>query len=95
MCKNNNKLYQYVIKQLKQGDSPDVISGRLKLTHSNNPNMQISHETIYRLVYDDRFEGGTLYKNLLRKRAFRKCYGRISPKGGTLKDRVSIHDCGH
>lgn len=91
-CKSNNELYQHVIKRLEQGDSPDVISGRLKRTHTNNPHMQISHETIYRWVYDDRFEGGTLYKNLLRKRAFRKRHGRISPKGGTLKDRVSIHE---
>jgi len=91
-CKNNIELYQHVMKQLKKGESPDVISGRLKVTHANNPNMQISHETIYRWVYDDRFEGGTLYKSLLRKRAFRKRRGRLPPKGGTLKGRVSIHD---
>ena len=54
--------------------------------------MQVSHETIYRWIYDDRFEGGTLYKNLLRKHAFRKRRGRLVHKGGTLKDRVSIHD---
>jgi IS30 family transposase len=91
-CRHHTELYQHVIKRLEQGDSPDVISGRLKRTHANNPHMQISHETIYRWVYDDRFDGGTLYKNLLRKRAFRKRRGRFEPKGGTLKDRVSIHD---
>lgn len=80
------------MKRLDQGDSPDVISGRLKISHSNNPNMKISHETIYRWVYNDRLEGGTLYKKSLRKHARRIRQGRAFPKGGTLKGRISIHE---
>jgi len=85
-------LYRHVIKQLKQGDSPDIIAGRLTITDPDNPRMRISHETIYRWIYADALHGGTLYKHLNRQRRFRRKNRLWSQKGFTLKDRVSIHD---
>ena len=85
-------LFEYVMMQLKEGYSPDVIAGRLKITHSDNPKMQISHETIYRWIYNDHFEQGDLYTFLLRRHKYRKRQGLWPKKGGTLKDRLSIHD---
>ena len=45
----NKRIRQYVIRKLKQGWSPEQISGKLKQTHSQ---LRISHEAIYQFVYD-------------------------------------------
>jgi IS30 family transposase len=49
-----------VEENLKQGWSPEQISGRLK----RNGAFTISHETIYRYVWGDKSEGGELWRNL-------------------------------
>ena len=45
----NKRIRQYVIRKLKEGWSPEQISGKLKQLH---PKMRISHEAIYQFVYD-------------------------------------------
>ncbi|ALY02553.1 hypothetical protein AWE47_06565 [Piscirickettsia salmonis] len=45
---------------VKTHTSPDVISQELIREH----NIQVSESTIYRYIYDDREQGGELYKNL-------------------------------
>jgi IS30 family transposase len=45
----NKRIRQYVIRKLKQGWSPEQISGKLKDTY---PGLNISHEAIYQFVYD-------------------------------------------
>ncbi len=65
--------------------SPIQISGWLKLRSIN-----VSHETIYRLIAKDRRSGGDLYKYLRRKgKKLRKkrCQGSTR---GAIKDRVDI-----
>lgn len=44
----NEQLHAYVLTQLKEGWSPEVIAGRLKKDHGRTI---ISHETIYRWAY--------------------------------------------
>lgn len=56
--------------------SPDQISRRLKM----HGLLSISHETIYRYVWTDRLEGGTLY-TYLRQNPKRKRYGRYDSRG--------------
>ncbi|WP_231115806.1 hypothetical protein [Piscirickettsia salmonis] len=57
-------------QRLKTHTSPDVISQELIREH----NIQVSESTIYRYIYDDREQGGELYKtcliqeNLIRRR---------------------------
>lgn len=85
-------LFNYVVKCLRKKHSPDIIAGRLKRDHPNNPKMWVSHETIYRWIYNDWMDGGDLYKFLLRKHRSRKKQGLWPNKGGTLKGRKSIHD---
>jgi IS30 family transposase len=43
------RLQGYVIRKLRLGWSPELISGRL---HRDHPEMAISHEAIYQFVYD-------------------------------------------
>ena len=45
------ELRELVIQPLKQYHSPQQISGWLRLSHPDNDQMQISHETIYRALY--------------------------------------------
>jgi IS30 family transposase len=88
----NNELKDYIIKELKNGKSPDAISGRLKLTHKKNPLMQISHESIYCWLYDEVAQGSYLHEYLARgvkkrKRRLNKYKSRMR-----IPERVSIHE---
>ncbi|ALA25870.1 Transposase, IS30 family [Piscirickettsia salmonis] len=47
-------------QRLSTHTSPDVISQELIREHD----IQVSESTIYRYIYDDREQGGELYKNL-------------------------------
>ena len=66
--------------------SPEQIKGYCQ---QNNIPM-VSHQRIYQFVYQDRQNGGDLYKNLrTAQRKRRKKYGGLKPNH-TLKNRVSI-----
>jgi len=45
------KLKVAVYRGLLLGDSPEIISGRLKLGHPQDQSMQVSYETIYKHIY--------------------------------------------
>lgn len=64
--------------------SPEQISGRLMLEGI----FQISHETIYKYIRQNKESGGKLYKYLRRKRKYRKKYGSLNRH--KLSNRVSI-----
>jgi IS30 family transposase len=75
-----------IIKQkLKEGWSPDQISGRLKLD-----DIYVSHESIYRYIWADKKAGGKLYM-CLRHRG-KKYNRRSSGKAGRgcIPNRVDI-----
>jgi len=76
----DQKLQSTVIELLKQKISPAQISGRVK---------SISHEAIYKFVYRDKLEGGTLWKNLRHKHRKRK--PRLpKTKRPRIKNRIGI-----
>jgi transposase, IS30 family len=78
LYKYTEKIKEYVIENLEKGLSPEQISGRLSI---DNPDLSISHETIYKEIWADKKAGGTLYKYLRRG-------GRKYQKRGSLyKDR--------
>jgi IS30 family transposase len=78
-----------VIKQLKDGWSPEVIAGRRKIGLSL---CGISHETIYQFVYCNEGQKLGLYKHLLRSRPRRGLVHNRKPQKSKIPDRVSIHD---
>ena len=53
------EIKELVEKRLKRKHSPEQISGRLKI-HG----IEVSHETIYKYVIEEKATGGTLYKEL-------------------------------
>ena len=48
---SNERLLNVVAQRLQHDWSPQQIAGWLKVTHHNEPTMQISHETIYRSLF--------------------------------------------
>ncbi len=76
-------------KLSKEQWSPEQIWGYCK---ENNIDM-VSHESIYKFVYQDKENGGLLYQNLrVASKKYRKRYGSGKNKRGVIKDKVSIDE---
>ena len=74
-----------VVDRLKQLWSPEQISGRLRL----EGRLSISHETIYRYIWNDRWHGGTLHIYLRHSiKQMRKRYGRYDSRGRLAGKRL-------
>lgn len=88
ICRKPTKLTlenkQLIITNLQKNWSPEQISGRLELEYK----IKISHETIYKYIYDNKANGGSLYKHLRHQKTRRKKYG--SGKRHLIKDKNSI-----
>lgn len=78
------ELESYIRSKLKEGWSPEVISGRWNMKYGDN---SIAHETIYTWIYEQKDD---LYLSLPRKKKKRG----LKPKRSTktkIKDRVTVH----
>jgi IS30 family transposase len=62
--KSNQRLIDYVERKLREDWSPEIIAEKLKIDYPDDDEMRVSHETIYRWIYLDAKEGGTLYHHL-------------------------------
>jgi IS30 family transposase len=76
--------------ELKLGKkwSPEQISGWLLEEHSR----LISHESIYRHVWNDKRSGGVLYTHLCRRGKKYQARGKKQAGRGCIKNRVSIDE---
>lgn len=85
--KKDTWIYSYVLEKVKQGWSPEEISGRLELEKGK----KIIHwETIYRWIYSEEHKDKRLWEYLPRKQKKRhKKYGRKVQKT-RIPNRVSI-----
>jgi len=83
-------IYDYVIKKLRLGWSPEQIAGRLRKTYGKTV---ICHETIYAFVYSSHPEAQRLrlWEHLPWKRKKRKTKAGRRVHRGRIPDRVSIH----
>jgi IS30 family transposase len=74
--------------------SPEQIAGRLKQAYPNNPELNVSHETIYAYIYaQPRGElRSTLIAALRHGHKKRLPRSRGNDRRGRLKDMVSIHE---
>jgi IS30 family transposase len=69
----NEQVVSYVRSKLKQGLSPELIAGRIRLEHSG---LGISHEAIYQYIYHPKTEGrAELIGYLVRGHRKRKTKG--------------------
>jgi transposase, IS30 family len=83
----NARLRSYVIDRLKEGWSPEQISGRLKCERSD---MQVSHETIYKYIYSEEGRQNKLFYLLTRKKPQRtRKHGR-KPRQSHIPETAAI-----
>lgn len=78
------QVWEYVEEKLKQGWSPEIISGRISLDH---PELCVSYEAIYQHVYNRRKD---LAGFLATRRAFRRKKGPRRAKKSVIPNRLSI-----
>ena len=77
----------YVKKKLSLQWSPEQISK----TPCEEGLEMVSPERIYQYIIEDKKQGGELYKNLRRKKRYRKRLGNQDNRG-KIKDRISISE---
>lgn len=84
------KLKEYVISKLGEDWSPDIIAGKLK--NEVNIGVAISHESIYKYIYerDGRYEN--LYCHLAQGRPRRQKRGARKTRKLPITERKSIHE---
>ena len=92
----NPVLLAEVLQRLEQHHSPEQIAGRLRQDFPDDPEMWVSHETIYQAIYvQPRGELARQVKEALRTgRIRRKPQGRNknSATRGRIKDMVNISE---
>ncbi len=92
---DNPALLAEVLRRLQQRHSPEQIAGRLREDFPDDPEMWVSHETIYQAMYvEPRGELARLVKTALRTgRTQRKPQGRKETGSrGQLKDMINISE---
>jgi transposase, IS30 family len=93
--KTNSTLLDEVVRRLKKRHSPEQIARRLREDFPDDPEMWVSHETIYQAIYvQPRGELARLVKTALRTgRTQRKPQGRTTTDGrGRIKDMINISE---
>jgi IS30 family transposase len=88
------ELQTYVQRELKDGWSPEQITGRLVVDFPDDERMRISHEAIYQALFVQG-RGGLnreLTKHLRTGRALRKPRRRADGRRERIKDKVMISD---
>jgi IS30 family transposase len=76
----------YVVNHLEQGYSPEQIAGRSKLDGI----ACVSHETIYKFIWNNKKSGGSLFKHLRNQGKRYRKRGQTKDSRGLLIDRVDI-----
>ena len=90
--RSNGRLLHYVKRKIRDDWSPETISEKLKIDYPRDDQMRVSHETIYRWIYLDAKDGGTLYHHLRRKRKKRRRQKRYGSGRRFIPGRVSISE---
>jgi IS30 family transposase len=86
--KINGELEKYVTSKIREGWSPEQISGRLKYEGRT----YVGRETIYKFVMTNRKKGGDLYLSLRRGRRRRRKRFAIARVREDILNRKSIED---
>lgn len=89
---DNPRVLQYIIEQLRDGESPDAIAGRMKRESPWHREHAVSHESIYRYIWNVQAEGGVLHTYLPRKGRRPKFYGLQGASASHIPNRNDISD---
>ena len=83
----SQKEWAMIERYLKEDYSPEQVSNWMKKEYD----LQVSHEWIYQHIYEDKKEGGTLYKHLRRRKKYRHRGGKGDHRG-IIPNRRSIEE---
>jgi len=86
------KVLRYIIDHLREGESPDSISGRMKRESPWHSANSVSHESVYRYIWKVREEGGCLHLHLPRKGKRPKFYGLKGASASNIPNRRDISE---
>ena len=88
------ELWEWVMRYLKAGYSPEQVAGTLARVNPDTPTLQVSHETIYTAIY--AMPRGELRTEVIGWLRFghtkRRPRARGEDRRGRIPDMVSIHD---
>lgn len=87
----NPRVYGYVLERLREGWSPEQISGRLRLDHPDDNGWWICQETIYRFIYHPKNKDQAWWEYLRRKQTKRRIKKGRKAQRVRIPERVSIH----
>lgn len=89
----DRELHDYVVKKIKEGFSPDEVSGELKNFPTENlKGKTISYEAIYDYIYNGEGKWESLYQHLRKKHRKRKIQRARKSQKVAIPERISIHD---
>jgi IS30 family transposase len=90
----NQRLREEVQTRLERHDSPEQIASRLRLDFPDDPEMRVSHETIYRALFvQSRGElRRDLHQRLRTGRAVRKPHRKSEERRGRIPGMVMISE---
>ena len=88
----SEKTWKFAILKLKEKWSPEQISAYLKTENGRKLGLsEISPETIYQKILQDKAQNGDLYRHLRCQKKRKKRYGTPENRG-KLQNRVGIED---
>jgi transposase, IS30 family len=88
----DRELHDHVVKRIRDGFSPDEVSGELKnQTPKELAGKSISYEAIYDYIYNGEGKWEGLYHHLRKKHKQRKKQHSRKKHKTTISERVSIH----
>lgn len=86
-------LLAYVLAKLALKWSPEQIAGRIRRDFPEDNTMRVSHFSLYAYLWNDRWSGGELYKDLRNRGRKRKWYGMADDRRQiTIPNRRSIDE---
>ena len=81
-----SEVWELVHRGLERRWTPEQISGELRLSEG----IEVSHESIYLHVYENKRRGGDLWRNLPCKKARRRRHGAGRARRQLIPNRVGI-----
>lgn len=89
---DNPDVLRYVIGELREGESPDSIAGRMKRKSPWHRKHAMSHESIYQYIWKVKEEGGVLHRYLPRQGKRPKFYGVKGASASRIPNRKDIKE---
>lgn len=89
---DNPNVLRYIIEELRAGETPDSIAGRMKRESPWHKKHAVSHQAIYDYIWKIKEEGGVLHKYLPRKGKRPKFYGLQGASVSSIPNRNDIKE---